>query len=132
MSKLKVSIIGLILSLFFSGIVLVALFVLWNLQEQPYYELKMVFAAINLLIIILFSGFSGALCNAITTPMFAGISVVSAIYTILQFTALGINFTKDTPKGFLLFQLILLFVYLAIVLPIGKMGYSLAHKEEQN
>lgn len=130
MSKSKISVIGIILSLFFSGIVLVALFVLWDLHDQPYYALKTMFAGINLVIIVAFAGFSKFLCKALTTPMFAAISVTSGLYTVIQFIVLGINFSNDSAKGFVLFQLILLFVYLLIVLPIGKMGYTLAHKEE--
>ena len=131
MSKSKISIIGIILSLFFSGIILVALFVLWDLYDQPYYALKTIFVGINLAIIVIFAGFSKFLCKAITTPMFAAISVTSGLYTVIQFIALGINYANDSAKGFVLFQLILLFAYLLIVLPIGKMGYALAHKENE-
>lgn len=64
------------------------------------------------------------LANAMGTAPYASVCGVTVIYTLIQFTHLGFCFKTDATAGYTLFHLLLLFVYCAIVIPIGVMGIN--------
>ena len=64
------------------------------------------------------------LAGAMGTAPYASICGVTVLYTLIQFVHLGFCFKTDGTAGYTLFHLLLLFVYCAIVIPIGVMGIN--------
>lgn len=130
MKQGKISFIGLFLSIFFGLIVFTILFVVCNILAQPYFELKLIFTLINICIVVFLATCGGILCSKITVPMFTAISISTVIYTIIQFLSLIIVFSLDRINFYLISQMVLLFVYFAITLPLAKTGYNIAQKNQ--
>ena len=131
MKTSKFSFIGLILSVIFASGLFTLVFGVFDVMAQPYSELKLHFIGINVLIIMFLSMFSGLLCSKITLPMFSAIAIITLVYTILQvvaFVMFNLYFIADQINMYVLFQIALHFIYFAIVLPLGKAGYYIAHK----
>lgn len=129
MKKNNISWIGLALSLFLSFIILYSLFFLWNVTLYPFLLPKLFFVAINTIIIILFCSFGLSLYKIFTVPIYAAIILSTVIYTALQF--LGFVFISNsifTITGFIFYQMVTLFIYLIVILPIAKMGYRINNK----
>lgn len=124
----KISFVGLFLSLFFGVVIFTILFLVCNITAQPFFEIKLLFAIINICIVIVLGTGAGALASKITVPMFTTVSMVTAVYTIIQFVILGTSFYSDSINYYVVSQLILLFVYFLVSLPIAKAGYNLANK----
>lgn len=120
------SIIGLILSLFFSTIVVITLTLVFEILSQPIFEVKLIFSIINLVIIVVLSSFGGMLASKLTVPMFTATWLLTIMYTIIQFVVLGCCYYKTVFSYYLVAELITLFMYLLIALPIIKTGYNMA------
>ena len=135
MKSKSFSFIGLILSCIFAGIACVLCFSVFDILSQPFFELKLLFAFVNIIIVMVLSCFSGALSNKLTMPMFIVIAVTTGIYTIIQFAGFvlfSLFFLSEQISWYVLFQLVLHLIYFAIVLPIGKAGYNLSNKSSNH
>ena len=119
-----VLIASLFLSVFFVGIMLFVLLEVLKVGDYHAFPQIITFAGINLAIFALVIGGGKFLANAMGTAPYASVCGVTVIYTLIQFTHLGFCFKTDATAGYALFHLLLLFVYCAIVIPIGVMGIN--------
>lgn len=119
------SLVAVFLSLFFSGIVLFAILVFFHISRYEAFLSVLVFASINLLIIVFVAGFSTAIAQNTGVASFASICTVTGLYTLFQFVYLIFNFRTESSSGYILYQLITLFIYFLIVLSVGIMGSNL-------
>ncbi len=132
MKTSKFSFIGLILSGIFAGIAFVLCFSIFDIMAQAFFELKLLFMLFNVFTVMFLACFSGFMSQKLTMPMFVAIAAVSGIYTLIQFTIFilfSLVFVDVQTGWYVLVELLLHFVYLAIVLPIGKAGYTIAHRK---
>ena len=118
-----VLIASLFLSVFFVGIMLFVLLEVLKVGDYHAFPQIITFAGINLAIFALVIGGGKFLANAMGTAPYASVCAGTVIYTF-QFTHLGFCFKTDATAGYTLFHLLLLFVYCAIVIPIGVMGIN--------
>ena len=118
------TIASLILSLFFSCIVFFVLFDVLHILDLNIALPAMVFTIINLLSVIDFIGFGKSLSNAIGIGMYTPICLATIAYTAIHFTLLGFLYNNDSSTTFVLFNLILLFVYFLVIIPLGVTGYN--------
>ena len=119
-----VLIASLFLSVFFVGIMLFVLLEVLKVGDYHAFPQIITFAGINLAIFALVIGGGKFLANSMGTAPYASVCGVTVIYTLIQFTHLGFCFKTDATAGYTLFHLLLLFVYCAIVIPIGVMGIN--------
>ena len=116
------SIAALLLSLFFSVIVIFALFAFLKIDEYEAYSSVLIFAIINLLVIILVVSCGLPISIKAGAASYAVICTVTAVYTILQFISLGLCYKTEAVTGYIMFHLILLFIYLLVIIPVSIMG----------
>ena len=119
-----VLIASLFLSVFFVGIMLFVLLEVLKVGDYQAFPQIMTFAGINLAIFAIVIGGGKFLAGAMGTAPYASICGVTVLYTLIQFVHLGFCFKTDGTAGYTLFHLLLLFVYCAIVIPIGVMGIN--------
>lgn len=136
MSKRGFSFSGLLLSGLFAGIVGVLCFGIFDILSQPFFEAKIVFMAVNVLIVIIMSCFSRELAYKLTVPMFTAIAASTGIYTMIQFAGFVVfSFLGaadlNLSNWYILFQLVLHLIYFAVIIPIGKAGRSIAEKDNK-
>lgn len=125
MANNKVSFGGIaafFLTLFFSGIVIFTLFTQLNIREYDTCAAVITFTIINLIILILVVSCGIPISRIIGGASYAVIGTVTVFYSIIQFIHMGISYKKELTNGYILFQLILLFLYLLIIVPIAIMG----------
>lgn len=119
-----VLIASLFLSVFFVGIMLFVLLEVLKVGDYHAFPQVITFAGINLAVFALVIGGGKFLANAMGVPCYAAVCGTTILYTLIQFLHLGFCFQTDATAGYTLFHLILLFVYCAIVIPIGVMGIN--------
>lgn len=119
-----VLIASLFLSVFFVGIMLFVLLEVLKVGDYQAFPQIMTFAGINFAIFAIVIGGGKFLAGAMGTAPYASICGVTVLYTLIQFVHLGFCFKTDGTAGYTLFHLLLLFVYCAIVIPIGVMGIN--------
>lgn len=122
MKKSVFSIIGCIISLFFSGIVLLMLFGYFQFYLQPLYIIKSIFVAINLLLIIAAFSFRGGLINLLSLPYYIAIVTTVVFYTVVQFVLLAVLFVSLNLFLYLILQLTLLFIAGVIITVFAQRG----------
>lgn len=125
----KFSIMGLFLSVFFSAICICSLFFLFDISSQPFFGVKLGFAIFNFAVIIALCSSCNQLIAAVSAPIFSGVATLAGIYTILQFVLFGIFFTLPVLNPFIILEMVLLFIFLAIALPLLKAGKTY-HKKK--
>ncbi|MEE0264879.1 MAG: hypothetical protein UD936_04545 [Acutalibacteraceae bacterium] len=130
MKQGKVSLTGLFLSSFLGAIIFIILFAIFDITAQPSYELKLTFVIINVLAIVFNSTFSKLLINSITIPMYIAVTSATSIYSILQFVSLGLSFSDSNINFYLIFQLIILFIYFLVTIPLIKTGNNIVQKNK--
>ena len=108
------SAVALILSLLLTGIVLFWLLAVCDLQDSHLFVPALVFVLLNMVAWLtgkMGIGFYAALCSA------------TVLYTLAQFIHLMLSIGSNmTVTGYVLYHLIVCFLYLLIVLPIGIFG----------
>lgn len=124
MRKSFFSVIGCIISLFFSAIVLLILFGYCRLYLQPLYILKTVFAVFNLLVLWALLSFKGGLTQALSLPYYMAIITTAVIYTVMQFVLLAVLFFSFDLFLYLILQLILLFITGVIITVFAQRGIN--------
>ncbi len=130
MKQGKVSLTGLFLSLFLSAIIVTILFAIFNIFLQPLYLIKLTFVILNILLIVVVSTFSKLLINKISIPMYIAVVIATIIYSALQFISLAIAFSVSVIDFYLVFQLIILFIYFLVVIPLIKAGNTIIQKNK--
>ena len=111
-----------LLSLFLIGILVFVMIGYVEILDYDAGAAALVFGIINMLAIGIVYGL-GKVISAVTgTASYAAIAGVTGLYTIVQFAFMFINYDTNGIKGYVLFNLIALFVYLLIILPIGLNG----------
>ena len=115
--------VSIILMLCFIGIMTFVLFGVLSIQDSANSTVRIVFILINFFILLGLSIFGGTIARLTTTPTLITISLVTGFYTILQFGATFIGWVGWHGKSYVLYQLILMFLFLCIVLPVFKASY---------
>ena len=131
MKQGKVSLTGLFLSLFLGTIIFTILIAIFNIFSQPAYIVKLTFVILNVLLIVFISTFSKLLINKISLPMYLALAIVTSVYSVLQFVSLAFAFSLDTINFYLVFELILLFVYFLVSIPLIKAGITVVQKSDK-
>ncbi len=131
MKQGKISLTGLFLSAFLGAIIFTILIAIFNIFSQPAYLVKLTFVILNILLIVFISTFSKLIINKISIPMYIAIAITTTIYSILQFTSLALAFTLSTINFYLVFQLVILFVYFLVTIPLIKAGSTLVQKTDK-
>ena len=131
MKQSKVSLTGLFLSVFLGAIIFTILIAIFNIFSQPAYLVKLTFVALNVLILVVISTFSKLIINKISLPMYLALTIATTVYSILQFASLAFAFTLSAINFYLVFQLIILFVYFLVSIPLIKAGTTLIQKTDK-
>lgn len=128
MKRTMTIVASLLLSSFFFCIVLFAMLEVLKLQETSVGIRPFIFAVIDYLIILITLGFGKNLSEAVGRAMYVPIAVSTVVYSLgsLAFNCYGIDI--GSTALFTLIDLIMLFVYLCIVIPLAVTG---AGREEQ-
>jgi len=111
-----------ILALMFCGVAFFSMFAVAQIQNYHAFAAVVTFASINMMIIFILAICGRALTHSIPFASCISIWTVTVIYTLFQFIHLGLNFNATTVNGYILYQLIVLFVYLLITIPAALIG----------
>lgn len=114
--------IGCILSILFSAIILTVGFLKLNFLLLPFFAVKLTVCVLNLLLIVGVASFIPTLIKKLGVPAFTAFTIVTAIYTVMQFTGLMIFFLSESIESYVIYQLIGVFLYLFLALPICSLG----------
>ena len=63
--------------------------------------------------------------------MYLALAIATSVYSVLQFVSLAFAFSLDTINFYLVFELILLFVYFLVAIPLVKAGITLVQKTDK-
>ncbi|GEM_PF-911633 len=117
------SAVALVLSLLLTGIVLFWLLAVWGLQSSPLFVPALVFVLLNMAAILFVTTGGTWLCGSIGFGFYTAICIVTILYTLAQFVHLILCADSEmSTAGYVLYHLIVCFVYLLIVLPLGIAG----------
>jgi hypothetical protein len=115
---------ALFLSVFFAVIVLFYMFSFLKVTDHTAFWAAITFAVINLLIIILLTSCEKLLVHKLGIPSYKEICTATIIYSVFQFIHMGLQYDSKSVTGYILYHLIILFLYLMIVVPLGIMGMN--------
>ena len=124
------SIMSLFLSIFFSIIAIFTLFAILHIEDYDAFPAVLAFAIINLIVIIIITGYGKAISAQIGLPSYISLCTVTALYTLLQFVHLGLAYRIASTSGYVLYHLIVLFVYFLIIIPLAIMGSTIRNQEK--
>lgn len=116
------SIASLFLAMFFSFIVIFVLFAFLRITDYSGYPAVIIFSFINLILIILVASCGIPIIHKAGGAIYAVICMVTAIYTLFEFVYLSFQFKTESITGYLFYQLVILFIYFLIVIPVGING----------
>jgi len=116
------SIAALFLSLFFSIIVIFFIFSYLKINEYEAFPAVITFASINLIVIILMTSYGKLIVNKAGAATFIALCTITTIYTVFQFVYLALQYQDASAVGYILFNLIILFIFFLIVIPVGMIG----------
>jgi len=119
----RFSLITFILTAFFVGIVMYLLFGVFEILTKPGGVTRLVFSSINCLILLTMAGTSNIICRATTFATVIQLWSVTVFYTAFQFGAVIIGMGLWHGRLYILYQLIILFVYLCVALPVLNISY---------
>ena len=120
----RTPIIAIILTLGFSAIVFYILFGILMLADRPGGTARIVFSSINCLLLIGLASQGGTIRRFTNTATLIQLWSVTSLYTIVQFVSVFMGVSTWYGKGYVLFQLIALFVYLCVALPVLSISYK--------
>lgn len=117
------SAVALILSLLLTGIILFWLLAVCNLRDSHLFVPALVFALLNMVAIVFISTAGTWLSGKMGVGFYAALCSATILYTLAQFIHLMLSIGSNmTVTGYVLYHLIVCFLYLLIVLPIGIFG----------
>lgn len=115
------SLVGLVLSCFFSAIVIYVLIAM-DFMGFPASKTAIVFVVFNLASIISIISFGKAIQKVISTASYIQIVFVTVLYTMFQFGHMFIFVSTDNVVGYNVYHMCILFFYLLIAAPIALTG----------
>lgn len=124
------SIMSLFLSIFFSIIVVFTLFAILHIDDYDAFPAVLTFTIINLIVIIIVSSFGKSIAAKVGAATFISVCTTTVLYSLIQFIHLGFAYKTASTSGYVLFNLIALFVYFLIIIPVAIMGAN--NKIQQN
>lgn len=116
------NVLSLFLLLFFFVIVLFVLFAVMNINEYDVFPAVLFFSVINFLILMVVIIGGSSFVKKIGFASYTSICVVTVIFSLLQFVYLGFGYQSALIISYTLYQLIVLFIYLLIIIPIVVLG----------
>lgn len=123
MNKLtRGSIVTIVLSLFFSLIMLYVSLSVLEIQQTETFGSALIFLILNILVLLIMSLVGQQIAYGASVAVFAASWLFTAVYTILQFGYMLLYFNFQWESGYFLVQIILFFLYLACLLPTLVLG----------
>ena len=119
---------GLVLSVLYGAFALILLLEVFNVLLLPLIALKLGFFSLGLLLVILAAAFSPAIIERITLSMFVPVLAATVVYSLAQF---GVMWILWDVGYFLLLEIAFAFVYLAVVLPLFRVGGKMADQDRK-
>lgn len=116
------SLISGLLILFFAGIVFFTLFANAEVQNFATFCPVIVFASINLVVLLTLALCSGVLSHTVPFATLVSIWFVTILYTLAQFIHLAFSYRSIRVTDYILYHLIVLFLYFLIVVPAALIG----------
>mgnify|MGYP001266081195 CR=1 FL=1 len=113
---------ALFLTLFLIGILLFGVVAFLPIGEYDTFPAVAVFLGLNLMAMMIVFGLGSLLARAMSVPCYTVSALLTVIYSAIQFAILLIGFDKLSVLTYIFWQLVLVFVYAAILLPITIIG----------
>lgn len=123
MKRMLGTIVSLFITLFFMGIIIYVMTEGMHLPDKEAWGGIITFTVIEFLILLVVIGFGKFISGALGTGLYAPLCTVTVFYAILG-TALNLILSGNSSFVVILTNLILLFVYAAIALPITVKGVN--------
>jgi len=125
-------IIACFLALCFTAGVLYVLFEVLSLSEIPGGKERIVFSAINCLMLIGLASLGGTVRRLTTVATFIQLWCITVLYTVFQFGAVFIKIDNFHGKLYVLYQMIVLFLYLCVALPALSISHGKNNNQKEN
>lgn len=126
--KSRLSLTGLLFSVLYAAFTLVLLLEVFNVLLLPLISLKLGFFSLGLLLVIFAAALSPAIIERITLSMFVPVLAATVIYSLVQF---GVMWILWDVGYFLLLEIAFAFIYLAVVIPLVKVGIKMADQDRK-
>ena len=120
----RLPIIAILLTLCFSGIMMFVLFGILSLPERTGGIARIVFSCINCLMLIALASGGNILSRVTSVATVIQLWSVTMFYTVAQFGSVFIGINIWYGNLYVLYQLIILFIYLCVALPILSISYK--------
>lgn len=124
MKDLAKIVASMLLSLFFIGIIIFVLIGVFDFESSEIFANSLVMVLINFLIVIGVIGFGKPLSKLIGAGMYVPVCVVTVIYLIASFVFTFVMLGTDHEIAYTLVNLVMLFIYLCIVIPMSVAGIN--------
>ena len=117
------SLISTFLFICFTAIVMYVLFGILSLHDKTGGVARIVFSIVNCLVLIGLSAQSSVIARLTSNATVIQLWSVTVFYTVFQFGAVFIGIDSWYGNLYVLYQLIVLFLYLCIALPVLNISY---------
>lgn len=118
------SIAAFFLTMFFSFIVVFALFAHVRITDYNAFPAVIIFTFINLIAVILVTSCGIPIIHKAGAATYAVLCLTTAIFTLGQFVYMGFHYKTESVTCYILYQLVLLFIYFLIIIPVGIVGFK--------
>lgn len=125
------TIASFLLSVFFICIVIFLMLEVLEIQYSYIGFSALIFPIIDFLILITVIGFGKGFSKIIGIGMYAPVCTATVLYTIVNLAFNCIACDMHSFAGFVLINLVTMFVYLCVVIPIAVTGYSSGAGEKE-
>jgi len=125
-------IVSILLSVGFVGIIMFVLFGVLNLTERPGGAGRIIFACVNCAILLGMSAGSKEIVRLSTFATLVQMWSVTVFYTLFQFGALFLGINSWYGRYYILYQLIIVFLYLCVALPVFNISYRQNNNNNNN
>jgi hypothetical protein len=119
----RLPIIAILLTLGFSTIMMYVLIEILSLPNRSGGVPRIVFSTLNCLIFIGLASLGNLITRLVTAAAVIQLWFITMLYTVLQFGAVFIGINTWYGKKYILYQLIVLFFYLCVALPVLNISY---------
>ena len=110
------------LAVFFIVIVMLILMSVIDADVHKAFAAVTTFSCINMAILAAVIGMGKTVSDAIGVGSYASVCIATVLYTVGRFTFLGFNYTTEEVFRYVIIELIIMFVYFLIALPITAVG----------
>ena len=118
------SVIASILTLFFCAIMFYILLEIFFVTSKPGGAICIMFSVLNCAILFGLALCGNTIARITTAATLIQLWFVTAIYTVLQFGSVFIGVATWYGSFYVLYQLVLMFIYLCIALPVLNISYK--------